>query len=101
MDRIDGEPMEFEWKHFSGVTTVQILDEIQSMMTESKCEPEQFKGRIILMSDSRKEVGRFSDSDPIRNGMEPILTNRMENGRKIAERHDAQLCRKRTSSIPY
>ena len=27
-----------------------ILDEIQKMMTESKCEPELFKGRIIFMS---------------------------------------------------
>ena len=27
-----------------------ILDEIQKMMTKSKCEPEQFKGRIIFMS---------------------------------------------------
>ena len=27
-----------------------ILEEIQKMMTESRCEPEQFKGRIIFMS---------------------------------------------------
>ena len=35
-----------EWKNFQGFTTLGILDEIQKMMTESKCEPEQFKGRI-------------------------------------------------------
>ena len=33
-----------------GFTTLRILDEIQKMMAESKCEPEQFKGRIIFMS---------------------------------------------------
>ena len=27
-----------------------ILDEIQMMMTESKCEPEHFKGKIIFLS---------------------------------------------------
>ena len=41
LDRIDGEPMEFEWKKFPGFTTMGILDEIHKMMTESKCEPEQ------------------------------------------------------------
>ena len=50
LDRIDGEPMEFEWKFFPGFTTLQILAEIQNMMTEIKCEPEQFQGRIIFMS---------------------------------------------------
>ena len=45
-----GEPMELEWKNFTGFTSLGILDEIQKMMTESKCEPEQFQGRIIFMS---------------------------------------------------
>ena len=38
LDRIDGEPMEFEWKNIPGFT-LGILDEIQQMMTKSKCEP--------------------------------------------------------------
>ena len=42
--------MEFEWKTFSGFTTLGILEEIQKIMTELQCEPEQFKGRIIFMS---------------------------------------------------
>ena len=51
MDRIDGEPMEFEWKNFPGSTTLGILDEIQrTMISELKCDPEQFKGRVIFMS---------------------------------------------------
>ena len=71
------------------------------MMTKSKCEPEQFKGKIIFMpmyndidwtkrgnkenvlrmlsellsmlEDSRKDIGRSY-------GTEPMPTNRMENG---------------------
>ena len=35
-DRIDGEPTELEWKIFPGFTTLQILAEIQNMMTEKK-----------------------------------------------------------------
>ena len=45
-----GEPVEFEWTKFPGFTTLCILDKIQKMMTKSKGEPEQFKGRIIFMS---------------------------------------------------
>ena len=50
LNRIDGEPMEFEWKIFLGFTTLGLLAEIQKMMTELQCELEQFKGRIIFMS---------------------------------------------------
>ena len=34
LDRIHGEPMEFEWQNFAGFTTLQILAEIQKMMGE-------------------------------------------------------------------
>ena len=50
LDRIDGEPMEFEWRNFTGFTTLQILAGIQNMMAEIQCEPEQFPRWIILMS---------------------------------------------------
>ena len=49
-NRIDGEPMAFEWKNFTGFTTMGILEEIHKLMTELQCETEQFKGRIIFMS---------------------------------------------------
>ena len=42
--------MDFEWKIFPGFTTLGILEEIQKLMTELHCEPEQVKGRIIFMS---------------------------------------------------
>ena len=48
LDRIDGEPMEFEWKNFPGFTTLRILTEIQKMMAELKCEPEQFQRKDHL-----------------------------------------------------
>ena len=50
LKRIDGQPMEFEWKIFPGFTTARILNGIQQMMGESQCEPENFTGRIIFMS---------------------------------------------------
>ena len=37
-------------KKIPGFTTLQILTEIQNMVTEIKCEPEHFQGRIIFMS---------------------------------------------------
>ena len=50
LNRKDGQLMEFEWKIFPGLTTVGILDQIQQMMGELQCEPENFTGRIIFMS---------------------------------------------------
>ena len=50
LNRIDGQPMEFEWKMFPGLSTIRILKQIQQMMTELQCEPENFIGRIIFMS---------------------------------------------------
>ena len=84
--------------------------EIQKMMTESKREPEQFKGssscqctmtligekegtkNIVLRllseslsmhEDSRKDIGRFWGLDPKRNVTKPTSTNWMENGIKL------------------
>ena len=41
--------MEVEWKNVTGFTTPELLNEIQKMMAELKCEPEEFQGRIIFM----------------------------------------------------
>ena len=124
LDRIDGEPMAFERNNFQGFTRLGILDEIQKTMTESKCELEQFKGRIIFMSMSligqklgnkkdvlrmlsvllsmleysRKDIGRFWCLGPrrlVRNPRQQTWWRMEEN----CWRHDAQLCRKRTSCI--
>ena len=50
MNRIDGMPTEFEWKKFSGITALGLLEKIPKIMTDLQCEPEHFKGRIIFTS---------------------------------------------------
>ena len=50
LNRIDGQPTEFEWKIFPGLATVGIFNQIQQMMRELQCEPENFTGRILFMS---------------------------------------------------
>ena len=49
LDKIDGEPMEFEWNIFTGFTTFQLVQEVQMFMNKMG-EPEQFQGRIFFMS---------------------------------------------------
>ena len=44
LNRTDGDPMELEWKVLPGFTTLNILEEIQKIMTELQCESEQCKG---------------------------------------------------------
>ena len=50
MNRIDGRPTEFEWNIFTGITTLGLLEKIQSLMRDLQCEPEHFKDRVIFMS---------------------------------------------------
>ena len=50
LNRIDRQPMEFAWKILTRFKTMGILNEIQQMMREIQCEPENFTGRIIFMS---------------------------------------------------
>ena len=37
-------------ENIPGITTLAVLEKIQSLMKEQQCDPEQFKGRIIFMS---------------------------------------------------
>ena len=57
LNRIDGKPTEFEWKIFPGLTTLSLLEEIQKLMKDLQCEPEQFNDRIIFMSRYNDIVG--------------------------------------------
>ena len=50
LDAIDGEPMEFEWKNFPGFTTLQICNKVQEFLSKMSVKPEEFTGRIIVMS---------------------------------------------------
>ena len=49
-DRIDGEPMEFEWNIFTGFNTLQLSDEVKNLLYRLGETPEKFTGRILFMS---------------------------------------------------
>ena len=50
MDRIDGEPMEFEWNIFPGFNTLQLSQEVKDLLLRLNETQENFTGRIIFMS---------------------------------------------------
>ena len=50
LDRIDGEPMEFEWIFFPGFNTLQLSHKVQELLLRLSVTPEKFTGRIIFMS---------------------------------------------------
>ena len=50
LDRIDGEPMQLEWKNFPGFNTLQLSQEVKSLLLTLDITPENFTGRIIFMS---------------------------------------------------
>ena len=50
LDRIDGEPMEFEWNIFPGFTTLQLSQEVKELLLRFNETPENFTGRIVFMS---------------------------------------------------
>ena len=50
LDRIDGEPIEFEWNIFPGFTTLQLSQEVQELLLRLSETPDNLTGRIIFMS---------------------------------------------------
>ena len=50
LDRIDGEPMEFEWDIFPGFTTLQLCHKVQELLSKLSATPERSTGRIFFMS---------------------------------------------------
>ena len=50
LERIDGEPMEFEWNIFPGFITLQLVREVQELLSRLGETPENFTGRIIFVS---------------------------------------------------
>ena len=50
LDRIDGEPIEFEWNIFPGFTTLQLSHKVLELLLRLGGTPENFTGRIIFMS---------------------------------------------------
>ena len=50
LDRIDGEPIEFEWNIFQGFTTLQLNHKVQELLLRLGETPENFTGCIVFMS---------------------------------------------------
>ena len=50
LDRIDGEPMEFEWSIFPGLISLQLSHKVQELLLRLSETPESIIGRIIFMS---------------------------------------------------
>ena len=51
LERIDGEPVVFEWMIFPGYTTLELIREVQNMMQkELGVLPRDFKDRVIFIS---------------------------------------------------
>ena len=50
LDRIDGQPMEFEWNMFPRFTTLQLCHKVQELLLRMSVTTEKFTGRIIFMS---------------------------------------------------
>ena len=48
-DKIDGEPMEFEWNIFPGFNTLQLSEEVKSLLLRLDDTPENFTGKTIFM----------------------------------------------------
>ena len=103
---IDGEPTKFKWKMFPGLTSLEILQEIQKDVKDHNIEPEDFEDQIIFVSmfndlgggeeiqknvfqvpnksritrrDSREDTGHSQARETKRNGTELSATHLMEN----------------------
>ena len=57
LDRIDGEPIEFEWNIYPGLNTLQFSHKVQELRLRLGETPENFTGRIIFMSMFNDFIG--------------------------------------------
>ena len=53
-DRIDGEPMEFEWNIFPGFNTLQLSEEVKSLLYRLGETPENFTGKNAIYVDVQR-----------------------------------------------
>ena len=63
LDRIYGEPMEFEWNIFPGFTTLQLCSKVQESLSRLSVETDKFQGWIIIMSMFNDISWRSKDSE--------------------------------------
>ena len=70
LDRIDGEPMEFEWNISPGFTTLQLSQEVKDLLLRLNETPENFTGRISSCRCSTKSHG---DQETMKNNASQML----------------------------
>ena len=58
LDKIDGDPMEFEWNIFPGFNTLQLTQEVQEFMTQIG-DPSQLQGRITISEEIITVLTRY------------------------------------------
>ena len=76
-DRIDGEPMDFEWNIFPGFNTLQLSDEVKSLLLRLGETPENFKGRIIYMFNDISCGSRDNEEESLLNAkLVPLYAKR-------------------------
>ena len=63
LDKIDGEPNEFEWNIFPGFTTLQLVRDVQELLLRLSVQPENFTGRIIFVSMFNDISWRSKDNE--------------------------------------
>ena len=83
---IDGEPSEFEWNIFPGLTSLKILQKIQDDLPDQNIEPEKFEDRIIFMST-------FNDIDWTENGNSEKCVSNSDQVKDYAERFSLDIPR--------
>ena len=93
---IDGEPTEFEWNLLPSLTSLQILQKIQSDLRGRNIEPENFGEWIMFMS-------MFTGIDWTRKGHEEKCFSNSEEVKNYAKRFSTELLfprRPRTCGTP-
>ena len=55
-DKIDGEPMDFEWNIFPGFNTLQLSDEVKSLLLKLGETPENFHSKIEIHVDVQRHL---------------------------------------------
>ena len=63
LDKIDGEPMEFEWNIFSGFSTSQLCHTVQELLSRLSVEPEEFHWTDYLHVDVERHLIGSQDNE--------------------------------------
>ena len=66
LDKIDGEPIEFEWNIFPGFTTLQLCHKVQELLSRLSVTPEKFTAGqwSFLGPGSEKKWDSISEDSP-------------------------------------